>query len=299
VRLPEASVSPDDAFPTLMTLVLPTGYGLQGLVAAGLVGAILSTLDSLMNSGATLAVVDLYQKHVDPNATDARLVGLGRIAVLGLAAASALMATASYDPESRGLFFLGLVRQISYLTPGMLVAFLLGMALPGARARGALAAMAAAPALGLALEWAYPLLTSATPLSACLGPELNFMHRNFLVIVLCTALHVLASRTPRPDPAARDRFARSGGLPAEALRPLALAFASWVAGNVLLATLVVAGALAPPAAGLGAAAFTMAVFVRFTRRFPRAAEASEDGPDDRLWAGLLAAATTFLLFAFF
>ncbi len=299
VRLPETSVSPDDAFPTLMTLVLPMGYGLQGLVAAGLVGAILSTLDSLMNSGATLAVVDLYQKHVEPDATDARLVALGRLCVLGLAASSALMAAATYDPESRGLFFLGLTRQISYLTPGMLVAFLLGMADPGARARGALVAIAAAPLLGLGLESAYAALAPITPLPGWLGPQLNFMHRTFLTIVLCFALHALVSRTAAADPAARSRFARSGGLPAGQLRPLTYAFFAWTAGNALLAGLVVAGWLPPWLAGLAGAAFTLAIFGAFSRRHPRASEVADEEPDDRLWAGLLAAATTFLLFAFF
>ena len=298
-RLPEANVSPDDAFPALMALVLPAGYGLQGIVAAGLLGAILSTLDSLMNSAATLAVVDLYQKHVEPDARDEKLVGLGRLLVLILAAGAAWMAAGTYDPTSRGNFFLSLSRQISYLTPGMLVAFLLGVTSPRAQARGALVAIAAAPILGLGLEAIYPWLADVTPLSQWLGGRLNFMHRTFATVLGCAALHMLASRTAAPEPSTNDRFEAAGGLSTSQLKPLSVAFGAYVAGNALLGGVVVAGWMPAVLAGAAGAALTLAIFARFAARYPRSGAADEREPDDRLWAGALAAATTFLLFAFF
>ena len=303
-RLPDSAVAPDDAFPTLMALVIPAGYGLLGLVAAGLLGAILSTLDSLLNSAATLATVDLYQKHVAPDAPDRRLVTLGRLVVLALAGASASVAALTWDPDSRGHFFLSLARQISYLTPGMLVAFLLGVAWPGARARGALAAIAAAPVVGYGSEWAYLFLAPQTPLAGWLGPELNFMHRTFVAVVACCGIHLLASRTGASDrdDARRDaarHFERAGGLAPAHLRALARSFGGYLASNALLAGGVVSGWLQPWVAGGAAALLTLAIFARHAARRPTSERAPEGESDDRLWAGALAAATTFLLFAFF
>ncbi len=50
----------DTAFAGLTRTLLPAGYGLVGLVMAGLVAGILSTIDSMMNSTATLFTFDIY-----------------------------------------------------------------------------------------------------------------------------------------------------------------------------------------------------------------------------------------------
>src|SRR5699024_4754543 len=52
--------SPDQAFPVLMTNLLPSG--LRGLVAAGLLAALMSSLASVFNSCSTLFTVDVYKK---------------------------------------------------------------------------------------------------------------------------------------------------------------------------------------------------------------------------------------------
>ena len=53
----------DAVFIKLLTeLISPLGYGLVGLIAAGMIGAILSSLESMMNSAATIMTFDLYKK---------------------------------------------------------------------------------------------------------------------------------------------------------------------------------------------------------------------------------------------
>ena len=55
-------VASDGVFITLLTeYVKPIGYGVLGLVAAGLIGAILSTVDSMLNSAATIITFDVYK----------------------------------------------------------------------------------------------------------------------------------------------------------------------------------------------------------------------------------------------
>jgi len=71
--------SPDEAFPRLATHLLPEG--LRGLVLAGMLAALMSSLASLFNSTATLFTVDFYER-LRPKATQAHLVNVGRLATV-------------------------------------------------------------------------------------------------------------------------------------------------------------------------------------------------------------------------
>ena len=68
--------SPDQAFPVLMSNLLPSG--MRGLVAAGLLAALMSSLASVFNSCSTLFTVDIYKK-LKPNTPEKKLVNIGRI----------------------------------------------------------------------------------------------------------------------------------------------------------------------------------------------------------------------------
>ena len=73
-------VAQDAVFMKLLTeLIAPIGFGLVGLIAAGMIGAILSSLDSMMNSAATIMTFDIYKKFVNPEADEKRLVRIGQI----------------------------------------------------------------------------------------------------------------------------------------------------------------------------------------------------------------------------
>jgi SSS family solute:Na+ symporter len=71
--------SPDEAFPRLAAHLLPDG--LRGLVLAGMLAALMSSLASLFNSTATLFTVDFYER-LRPNASEAHLVNVGRLATV-------------------------------------------------------------------------------------------------------------------------------------------------------------------------------------------------------------------------
>ncbi len=126
--LPDRTVDPDTAFSELVKLIIaPVGAGLVGLIAAGLIGAILSSIDSMMNSAATILTVDIYKKYIRPDATDAEMIRMGRISIIVLVTMAALMAIFILDPNSKANFFLQIANYQNYLTPGLLVAFGLGM----------------------------------------------------------------------------------------------------------------------------------------------------------------------------
>ena len=121
-------IDPDTAFPVLINkLIKPFGLGLVGLIAAGLIGAILSSIDSMMNSAATIITVDVYQRYYRPEATDREMIRLGQIVIVILMVAAAAIAILVIDPNSEGNFFLTIADYSNILTPGLLVTFLLGI----------------------------------------------------------------------------------------------------------------------------------------------------------------------------
>jgi SSS family solute:Na+ symporter len=72
---------PDKAYFLLVNEVLPNG--LRGLILCGLFASLMSTVDSIFNSVSTLWSVDIYKRHLRPDATDQQVVAMGKKAILG------------------------------------------------------------------------------------------------------------------------------------------------------------------------------------------------------------------------
>ena len=68
---------PDDAYPWLIRNFTPVG--IKGLSFAALSAAIISSLASMFNSTSTLFTMDIYKKYLEPNASDKKLVNVGRL----------------------------------------------------------------------------------------------------------------------------------------------------------------------------------------------------------------------------
>jgi Na+/proline symporter len=89
-EIPESILGHDLAYPAMLTF-LPTG--LLGLVVASLASAYMSTISSHLNWGASYVVNDFWQRFVEPEADERRLVWIGRVTtalLMVLAAALAL-----------------------------------------------------------------------------------------------------------------------------------------------------------------------------------------------------------------
>jgi len=73
--------NPDQAYTIVVNhLVGPLGFGIRGLVFAGLCGAIMSTVESLANSTSTILTVDFYKRFFNESADDRRMIRFGRFA---------------------------------------------------------------------------------------------------------------------------------------------------------------------------------------------------------------------------
>lgn len=67
----------DKAYPFLISRLVP--IGMRGVVFAALIGAIMSTIDSLVNSTSSLLTMDIYKKLIKKDATDHQLVKFAQI----------------------------------------------------------------------------------------------------------------------------------------------------------------------------------------------------------------------------
>ena len=81
----------DLAYPAMMSF-LPSG--LLGLLLASLIAAFMSTLSSHLNWGSSYVVHDFYRRFVEPEATEKKLVAIGRITTIVLMVLAGLLALA-------------------------------------------------------------------------------------------------------------------------------------------------------------------------------------------------------------
>ena len=73
----------DMIYPELIKKVLP--LGLVGFFAAIIMGAVLSTFNSVLNSAATIFSIDIYKEHIDKNVSENTIVKVGKLTTLILA----------------------------------------------------------------------------------------------------------------------------------------------------------------------------------------------------------------------
>jgi len=76
-----ALADPDQAYIRIVELLLSPGV--KGLVLCGLFASLMSSVDSIFNSISTLWSMDIYKRHLRPDATDAQVVAMGRRTILG------------------------------------------------------------------------------------------------------------------------------------------------------------------------------------------------------------------------
>ena len=148
----EVIVSPDGiaiphqaqaAFPLLVKLMLPAG--LRGLVVAGLLSALMSSLAGVFNASSTLFTVDLYAKWKS-RASQHQIVRTGRIATAVMVFIALMWIPVIQG--GRGLYnYLQAVQ--GYLAPPIFVVFFFGVFWKRLNAKGCLWALIVGFALGL------------------------------------------------------------------------------------------------------------------------------------------------------
>ncbi|MEM8906638.1 MAG: sodium:solute symporter [Bacteroidota bacterium] len=136
---------PDKVFPTAMTEILPVG--LLGLVLAGLISAIMSSVDSTLNSASTLLVVDFIEPRMS-NASEVQIANYGRITTLVLTIIAAIWAPQIANFQSLWDY---LQQMFSIVVPPIAVIFLVGVFFKRGNGDGAFWTLVLGTSCGLAL----------------------------------------------------------------------------------------------------------------------------------------------------
>jgi SSS family solute:Na+ symporter len=131
------------AFPLMVKHVLPTGV--RGIVVAGLLAALMSSLSGVFNASSTLFTMDLYSKF-RPNMSQHKLVWTGRIATVVMVIIGLLWVPVIQG--AKGLYhYLQSVQ--GYLAPPIFVVFFLGIFSKRLNAKGCLSALIIGFLLGI------------------------------------------------------------------------------------------------------------------------------------------------------
>lgn len=95
-NIPVDKLGHDLAYSAMLTK-LPSG--LLGLVLASLIAAYMSTISTQLNWGSSYIVFDFYKQQINPEASEKRLVAVGRISTVVLMVLSAFLALAMQNAE--------------------------------------------------------------------------------------------------------------------------------------------------------------------------------------------------------
>jgi SSS family solute:Na+ symporter len=134
----------DAAFPTLIKQLIQPGV--RGLICAAIAGAVTSTLASLLNSASTIATMDVYRRLISPDASQARLVWVGRALTVACMVVACLLGPALDNPEFGGVF--QFIQQFQgYIWPGVVAAFVVGLTMDRAPGSAGVAGLLAGPAI--------------------------------------------------------------------------------------------------------------------------------------------------------
>ncbi len=222
------------AFPEMVKHVMP--MGLRGLLAGGLLAALMSSLASVYNACSTLYTIDIYKKK-HPEASEKQLVKVGRIAtavivLLGMAWIPLM------EKLSKSSLYDYLQSVQSYLAPPIAAAFLFGVFFKRINAQGAYTSMVAGFIVGL-LKLALEIFRDKLPEGGILYQfaTINFLYFAIYLFLFSVVVMVVVSLlTPKPS-AEQIRGLTFATTVAE---DRAASRASWNKWDVVLSLIVVA-----------------------------------------------------------
>jgi Na+/proline symporter len=185
-----AASDSERAYVVMLKRYLPAG--LLGLVAASLLAAFMSTIDTLINVAASFFVNDVYRRFLRRGASQRHYVIVARLASVGVLAAAAVVASAAQSISTLFTLF------ISFLA-GVGPVYLLRWFWWRVTAWAEIAAMLTSAAATLILTW-LPVDWALGPLS----PDGALLHEGRLLMVVAASLGaalVTLVATASPDPA--------------------------------------------------------------------------------------------------
>jgi SSS family solute:Na+ symporter len=181
------------AFPLLVAYVLPVG--IRGIVVAGLLAALMSSLAGVFNASSTLFTMDFYSK-LKPLATQHQLVWVGRFATAVMVFIGLLWIPVIQG--GKGLYdYLQGVQ--AYLAPPIAVVFFLGVFIKRMNTKGCLSALIVGFILGifrLVVDTPVKLFDGFSYAQGSLLWIVNntyFQYYSLLITVICVVVMIAVS----------------------------------------------------------------------------------------------------------
>jgi SSS family solute:Na+ symporter len=203
----------DQVFATMVSTLLPAG--LRGLVVAGLLSALMSSLASLFNSCATLFTIDIYEK-LRPGKTQRQYVTVGRIAT-GFVVLAGLIWIPIMKQMAGGGIYKYLQSVQGYLAPPITAVFLLGLFWRRINATGAFYGLVVGFALGMTKLIIEAIASqkgiTTGPLSVI--AEFNFLYYSGVLLVISTVIIIALSFMTDAPTESKTRGLTWRGLSAE------------------------------------------------------------------------------------
>src|SRR5262245_18822627 len=118
----EMAANSNSAFPIMVVRLMPVG--LQGVMVAAMLAALMSSLSAVFNSSSTIFTIDFYRK-LRPQATERQLVNVGRFATIIMVVLGILWIPFMDRISSQLYIYLQSVQ--AYIAPPIAAVFLLGV----------------------------------------------------------------------------------------------------------------------------------------------------------------------------
>lgn len=201
-------MAPDKMYITLVNTLLPVG--IKGLVIAGLLASLMSSLSSVFNSASTLVAMDFYRRY-KPEAKEKELVRAGQMATIVMVIMGLLWLPLLGLMSEQIYLYLQSVQ--AYISPPIAAVFLAGVLWKRANGKGAFSALITGCILGF-LRFASEIAVKAGYLTT--GPlhsfaTINFLH--FAVLLFCISWGVIIGvslLSERPSSKHLSLFENSG-----------------------------------------------------------------------------------------
>jgi SSS family solute:Na+ symporter len=192
----EMAADTNSAFPILVVRLMPAG--LQGVLIAAMLAALMSSLASVFNSSSTIFTMDFYKKF-KPAASERELVTVGRLATVLMVVLGLAWIPCMGRISSQLWIYLQSVQ--AYISPPIAAVFLLGVFWRRINGQGALASLLIGFLLGawrFILEVEYAGQLPGGFLGWYVG--MNFLHFAALMFLICVVILVGVSLvTPAPE----------------------------------------------------------------------------------------------------
>lgn len=209
----------DDAYPWLVRNFTPVGV--KGLTFAALAAAIISSLASMFNSTSTLFTMDIYKKYINKDASDKKLVNVGRL----VSVCALVIAAVAVKPLLGGLdqAFQYIQEYSGFIYPGIITVFGLGLLWKRASSKAAVWTAIITIPLGVLFK----IFLGGVPFQLRAGYIFIILIAFFVMMSLLDKKYVSSEKIDEDSKASMLKWAKRLGIAGVAFIVMALVVVIW------------------------------------------------------------------------